>query len=45
MRAHLETWKTVLPCEKSPVAVITHLRSDRPSFVTRFAAITSGVAA
>ena len=44
-RAHLETWKTVLPCEKSPAAVIAHLRSDRPSFVTRFAAVASGVAA
>jgi len=45
MRSHLETWKTVLPCEKSSAAVIAHLRSDRPSFVTRFAAVTSGVAA
>jgi len=45
MRSHLETWKTVLPCEKSSAAVITHLRSDYPSFVTRFAAVTSGVAA
>lgn len=45
MPAHLETWKTVLPCEKSSAAVITHLRSDHPSFVTRFAAVASGVAA
>jgi len=40
-RAHLETWKTVLPCEKSSAAVVAHLRSNRPSFVTRFAAVTS----
>lgn len=35
--AHLETWKTVLPCEKTTGAVVAHLRSDRPCFVTRFA--------
>jgi len=31
----------VLPCEKSSAAVVAHLRSNRPSFVTRFAAVTS----
>ncbi len=34
---HLATWKTVLPCEKDPAAVVAHLRSDRPAFVTRYA--------
>jgi predicted metal-dependent phosphoesterase TrpH len=44
-RAHLETWKTVLPCETSADAVIAHLRSHHPSFVTRFASVTTEVAA
>lgn len=44
-RAHLETWKTVLPCEKRTHAVIAHLRSQRPSFVTRFVSVETEAAA
>jgi predicted metal-dependent phosphoesterase TrpH len=43
--AHLETWKTVLPCEKATAAVVAHLRSDRPCFVTRFAMPAADAAA
>ncbi len=32
---HLATWKTLLPCEKSEVAVVEYLRSARPAFITR----------
>jgi predicted metal-dependent phosphoesterase TrpH len=32
---HLEGWKTLLPCERSPEAVVRYLRSARPAFLTR----------
>lgn len=32
---HLTSWKTLLPCEKSEAAVVAHLRSARPAYVTR----------
>jgi 3',5'-nucleoside bisphosphate phosphatase len=32
---HLATWKTLLPCEKSEVAVVSYLRSSRPAYITR----------
>jgi predicted metal-dependent phosphoesterase TrpH len=30
---HLESWKTLLPCEKTERAVVQHLRSDGPAHV------------
>jgi hypothetical protein len=35
----------VLPCEKATAAVVAHLRSDRPCFVTRFAMPAADAAA
>jgi predicted metal-dependent phosphoesterase TrpH len=32
---HLEGWKTLLPCEKDPAAVVDYLRSPRPAYLTR----------
>ena len=33
--SHLGGWKTLLPCEKDPDAVVAYLRSARPAYVTR----------
>ena len=33
--AHLETWKTLLPCARDERAVIDYLRSPRPAFLVR----------
>jgi hypothetical protein len=30
---HLHTWKTALPCEQHPEAVVEYLRSRRPAFL------------
>ncbi len=30
------TWKTLIPCEKEPLALIAYLRSGAPVHVTRF---------
>jgi len=35
--AHLETWKTLLPCAKDERTVIDYLRSPRPAFLVRLA--------
>lgn len=35
---HLETWKTLVPAEKSERAVISYLRSPAPVSLTRFSA-------
>ena len=32
---HLSGWKTLLPCEKDPDAVVDYLRSPRPAYLTR----------
>lgn len=32
---HLTSWKTLLPCEKTELAVVGYLRSSRPAYVTR----------
>jgi hypothetical protein len=32
---HLWTWKTLIPCDRDPAAVVDHLRSGRPTFMTR----------
>jgi predicted metal-dependent phosphoesterase TrpH len=34
---HLASWKTLLPCDKEPAAVIAHLRSRGRVFLTPFA--------
>jgi hypothetical protein len=36
---HLATWKTLLPCEKNPGAVVEYLRSTRPAYLVQ---LTSG---
>ncbi len=33
--AHLETWKTLLPCAKDERSVVDYLRSPRPAFLVR----------
>ncbi|HEY2544087.1 MAG TPA: hypothetical protein VGH92_13685, partial [Gaiellaceae bacterium] len=33
---HLHSWKTLLPCAKTPGAVVSYLRSPRPTFLARF---------
>jgi predicted metal-dependent phosphoesterase TrpH len=33
--AHLETWKTLLPCAKDERTVVDYLRSPRPAFLVR----------
>jgi predicted metal-dependent phosphoesterase TrpH len=33
--SHLYGWKTLLPCEKHPEAVVEYLRSPRPAYLTR----------
>jgi predicted metal-dependent phosphoesterase TrpH len=35
VRAHLATWKTLLPCAKEERAVLDYLRSPRPAFLVR----------
>jgi|tagenome__1003787_1003787.scaffolds.fasta_scaffold20975236_4 predicted metal-dependent phosphoesterase TrpH len=35
---HLWAWKTVLPCERTPEAIVAYLRSERPAFITRLEA-------
>jgi len=35
---HLATWKTLIACERTPEAVVGHLRSDRAVSLTPFAA-------
>ena len=44
---HLGSWKTLLPCAKSESAVVAHLRSRAPAYITRFdpGALTDAVAA
>ena len=32
---HVGGWKTLLPCEKDADAVVAHLRSARPTYLTR----------
>ena len=32
---HLATWKTLLPCEKHPGAVVEYLRSPRPTYLVQ----------
>ena len=32
---HLATWKTMLPCEKDPEAVVEYLRSPRPTYLVQ----------
>ena len=32
--AHLDTWKTLLPCERTERAVVSFLRSSAPAFLT-----------
>jgi len=32
---HLAGWKTLLPCEKEPEAVVSYLRSPRPVYLAR----------
>ena len=32
---HLATWKTLLPCEKHPGAVVEYLRSTRPAYLVQ----------
>lgn len=32
---HLATWKTLLPCEKNPEAVVEYLRSARPAYLVQ----------
>jgi predicted metal-dependent phosphoesterase TrpH len=39
---HLWSWKTVLPCERTPQAVVDYLRSERPAFITRLDDRSSG---
>jgi processive 1,2-diacylglycerol beta-glucosyltransferase len=34
-REHLDGWKTLLPCERDPEAVVAYLRSPRPTYLTR----------
>jgi hypothetical protein len=34
---HLASWKTLLPCDREPAAVIAHLRSCGRVFLTPFA--------
>jgi hypothetical protein len=34
---HLASWKTLLPCDKEPAAVVAHLRSRASAFLTPFA--------
>jgi predicted metal-dependent phosphoesterase TrpH len=34
---HLSSWKTLLPCDKDPAAVVAHLRSRGRVFLTPFA--------
>ena len=33
--AHLEGWKTLLPCEPGEEALVSYLRSPRPTYLTR----------
>lgn len=33
---HLHGWKTLLPCAKEEAAVVSYLRSPRPTFLARF---------
>jgi PHP domain len=33
--AHLDGWKTLLPCERDEQALVTYLRSGRPTYLTR----------
>jgi predicted metal-dependent phosphoesterase TrpH len=32
---HLSSWKTLLPCERTEAAVVAHLRSSLPAYVSR----------
>lgn len=34
---HLASWKTLLPCDREPAAVVAHLRSGARAFLTPFA--------
>jgi hypothetical protein len=34
---HLASWKTLLPCDREPAAVVAHLRSGARTFLTPFA--------
>ncbi len=38
---HLETWKTLIPCEKDARAVVDYLRSPAPVYLTRFESSTA----
>ena len=42
---HLGGWKSVIPCARDEEAVIAHLRSRRPVFITEVGAETERVAA
>jgi hypothetical protein len=39
-REHLETWKTLVPCEKDERALVDYLRSPAPVHLTRFESAT-----
>lgn len=42
---HLGGWKSVVPCARDEEALVVHLRSRRPVFITEVGAETVAIAA